>query len=277
MTDDEKKKYADEYVRINRKLERLWFPKVKKSIDSKVSSLIAKLKEDGVRAAIRYLNVDLPNAKLSSVINELYKSVGYIHARRTEKMLRKEVGKKSLNLEVKRMGVSGAWIEFIQNYLRLFLIEKITFHVNETTRDVLLTVMNEAIEQGWGIDEIVNRLQALPFTKYQSARIVRTEINRASNVGVYAQGQSFEYELMKEWIAVHDNRTRGRNPEDKADHYHMNKQTVDFDEPFKDPRNGHLLRHPGDPKAGAVDVINCRCQMTSKPKRDSKGRLIRKK
>lgn len=278
MNADEKKKWAAEYVRINRKLERTWFPRVKKAIDSKVSSLIHKVKEDGIQAAIRYLHLDIQNAKLTEVISQMYDSVGLIHAKRTEKMLRHEVGKKSsdLHFEVKRFGQAGAWIQFIQNYLRLFLIEKITFHVNDTTKAKLLDVLNDAVENGWGIDEIVKRLEELPFTAFQAARIVRTEINRASNVGVQAQGETFAYLLMKEWVAVEDNRTRGRNTEDHADHYHMNEQTVDFEEVFKDPRNGHELRHPGDPEAKAEDVVNCRCIMVTKPKRNKDGRLIRK-
>lgn len=278
MTSDEKKKYASEYVRVNRKLEITWFPRVKKAIDSKVSSLIRKLKEDGIQAAIRYLHLDIQNARLTEVISQMYDSVGLVHAKRTEKMLRNEVGKKSVyvDFEVKRFGQAGAWIQFIQNYLRLFLIEKITFHVNDTTKAKLLAVLNDAIENGWGVDEIVKRLEALPFTAFQSARIVRTEINRASNVGVQAQGETFQYLLMKEWVAVEDDRTRGKDPEDHADHFHMNEQTVDFEEVFKDPRNGHELRHPGDPEAEAEDVINCRCVMITKPKRDKNGRLIRK-
>ena len=52
--------------------------------------------------------------------------------------------------------------------------------------------------------------------------------------------------------------------------------TIDFDDLFTDPRNGDKLRHPGDPKASAGSVINCRCNMALKPKRDERGRLIPK-
>lgn len=281
MTPKERRKYAKEYERVNRKLEVKWFSRVKKSLDSKVSSLIKKLKDDGVNAAITYVQMDLPNGKLAETVSKLYEEVGMQYARKSEKRLRAEARKEPkkylpVNMEVKRIGYAQLWIDFIQNYLRMYLISKITFSVNETTRNILLNVLNEAIENGWGVDEIVKRLEALPFTTYQAARIVRTEINRAANVGVRAQGETFEYELMKEWIAVKDSRTRGVNPEDHADHYHMDEQTVDFEEEFKDPRNGHLLAHPGDPEAAAEDVINCRCNFYTKPKRDANGRMIPK-
>lgn len=275
----DRRKYKKDYENLNRRLESIWFPKVKKAIKTKTSSLTAKIRRDGVEAGISYLNTDIGNFPLRRVIEQLYTHVGLKHATIAERRLRKEVGKKStpVMIELKRFGNSAAWVQFIQNYLRQFLLEKITFSVNKTTRDQLLNVLKEAIEKGWGVDQTVNQLNQLPFTAYQAARIVRTEINRAANVGVQAQGETFEYELMKEWISVHDFRTRGRNPEDRADHYSMDEQTVDFYGVFRDPRNGHELNFPGDPKAQAGDTINCRCSSATKPKRDSNGRLIPKK
>lgn len=279
MTREERTTYSSDHVATIRRLERKWLPKVTKAIKSKVSSLITKLKEDGISAAIKYLQVDLGNFKLRATIEAMYLEVGLRYARKAERRLRSEIGKSTGPVEQKRTGTIN-WTEFIKNYLQLYLLEKITFQVAETTRDKLLAILQEAIEKGWGIDEIVKRLEDLPFVRFQAQRIVRTEINRAANVGTYAQGQGFEYELMKEWIAVKDNRTRG-NPangqDDHADHYRMDEQTVDFFDVFRDPRNGHELQHPGDPKAQAVDVVNCRCNMATKPKRDENGRLIPRK
>lgn len=274
-----------EYVRINRQFEKLWFPKVKKALQGKVSSLIEKIQQDGIDAGQRYLQTDIGNFKLNKVIGDLYQQVGLRHARRTEIRLRAETSKfyrptqlpivKSL--ELKRFGFAEAWAKRIRDYLMMHLIEKITFKVNETTRNKLLDVLQESINNGWGITETISHLEDLPFTGYQAARIVRTEVNRAANVGVLAQGAEFEYELMKTWISVRDNRTRGVDPEDHADHARMNGQTVDFDSVFIDPRNGHELKIPGDTKAPGEDTINCRCQMTTKAKRDDAGRLIRKR
>jgi hypothetical protein len=262
-----------EYVRINRSYEVKWFPKIKKAIKNKVSSLIEILQAKGIESGLRFLNEDSTNPELTDKVSELYQEVGLRHARRSEIRLRSE--KKSLGL--KRFGPSQEWIDFIHEYLRLFLIEKITFDVSRTTRDELLKVINEGIQSGSGITDIVSNLQGLIFTQVQAARIVRTEVNRAANVGVLAQGNSFEYELQKGWISVHDNRTRGLNPEDHADHIHMDGLWVDWYDVFRDPRNGHELEMPGDPKAGPGDTINCRCNMTTRPKRDELGRMIPKK
>ena len=265
----DRNKIRKEYERINRQFEKLYYPKVYKAIKSKISSLISKVENDGVQSAMSSLSTELANFQLSAVVKELYVRVGVRHAHESERRLKKEV--------LKRFGLNQAWIDFINNYLRMFLLEKITFKVNETTRDYLLKVLRESIEKGWGVSETVKHLDQLPFPKYQAARIVRTEVNRAANVGVKAQGESFEYELNKEWISVHDHRTRGTNPEDDANHLGMDGQIVDYYSRFRDPRNGHLLDFPGDKEAEAEDVINCRCQSANIAKRDENGRLIPKK
>lgn len=277
MTAKERQRYADEYVRMNRKLETKWFPKIKGAIQDKVSSLIVRLRKDGIHSGIEFLHQDTSNKMLADIVMKLYQNVGSVHARSSQRILMQEIGKSEGSYHSKRIGYAQQWIDFIQNYLKAFLLEKITFRINETTRDQLLAVLNEAVQKGWGVDETVNHLQDLPFVGYQAARIVRTEINRAANAGVLAQGVSFEYELQKIWISVRDSRTRGVNPKDHADHFSMDGQTVDFYEHFVDARSGNLLMMPGDPKVGPEDTVNCRCNFATRPKRDENGRLIPKK
>ena len=81
------------------------------------------------------------------------------------------------------------------------------------------------------------------------------------------------------WVAAKDNRTRGnpfKGQKDKADHWNMDGQTVDFNDKFVDRRSGSELEHPHDPQAKAVDVIRCRCTFAVINKRDANGNLIRK-
>jgi hypothetical protein len=265
----DRKKIRQDYERINKRYEKKYFPKVQKAIKSKISSLIEVVEKNGIEAGKNHLSNDVGNGRLTVVIRDLYQRVGVRHASETERRLRKET--------LKRFGKNQEWINFINNYLRMFLLEKITFSVNETTRDYLLRVLQEATEKGWSVYDTVNHLDSLPFARYQAARIVRTEVNRAANVGVKAQGETFEYEQNKEWISVHDNRVRGRNPEDKADHLHMDGQVVDFYAKFRDPSNGEELDFPGDKDAPPGETVNCRCQSATIAKRDERGRLIPKK
>lgn len=231
--------------------------------------MIDIIETDGLQAGLNHLSTDLTNSKLRAVIKDLYSEVGLRHAFAAERRLRKDIRK--------RFGNSEAWIRIITEYLERFLWEKVVIRVHANAKKKLEEILLEAIKEGWSVSEVVNRLSDIHLYRYQSARIVRTEVNRAANVGVHAQGETFEYELVKGWDAVNDSRTRGVNPDDHADHIRMDGQTVDFYGMFTDPRSGVQLRFPGDPEADPGDTINCRCQMTTDAKRDERGRLIPKK
>lgn len=297
MNQTDRNTHRSEFARINRQFESKYFAKVHNAIKSKVSSLISVIRENGIEAGQNYLRTDLTNVQLSNTVKDLYKEVGAQYARKEYRRQRNDIRtigfpkKKSVSqnlnlkqtdvstsgfIETKGFGFNEQWISFILNYLQQFLIEKITFKVNNTTREKLLDVLQEGIVEGLGIEDMVSKLEDLPFTKYQAARITRTEINRAANVGTMAGVSTSEYEMNKEWIAAHDHRTRGVSPHDHADHYHLDGKVVDMDGKFKDPRNGHELSFPGDPEAAAEDVVNCRCSAAPIPKRDVNGFLVPK-
>jgi len=130
------------------------------------------------------------------------------------------------------------------------------------------------------VDDIIRILEDWPFARFQAARIVRTEINRAANVGAMAGGSSFQFEQQKEWIAAKDSRTRG-NPmngqKDHANHWALDGSIVDDTVVFVDSRNGDQLQFPGDPSASAASTINCRCTVALTAKRDENGKLIPKR
>jgi len=174
-------------------------------------------------------------------------------------------------------GFNPTWTKFIVDYLNRFLIEKITFEVSRTTRDELLKVLNQAITEGWSVDETVKRIESLPFTAMQAARIVRTEVNRAANVGAKAQSSTFAFEQNKEWISAEDNRVRGLRPSDHANHVLLDGVTINEGDVFIDIRNGDRLEFPGDPRASAASTINCRCSVAYVAKRNAEGRLIPKR
>ena len=256
-----------EYEKINRRFEKFFFNRVKKTIDFK--EVIAIIERSGIAAAVTYVTNDLANPELAKEIERLYSVVGLRHANIITRSLKQQ--------ERKGFGFNEEWVKFIQEYLRLHLIEKITFAVNATTRDFLLRVLQESISEGWGVDKTVRNLRESGFSDFQAARIVRTEVNTAANVGVIAAGETYEYEMLKEWISINDRRTRGNDPNDHANHVSLDGITIDFDDLFTDPRNGDKLKHPGDPMASAGSIINCRCNLALKPKRDSRGRLIPKR
>jgi len=274
-------------VTLNKKYEVLFFPRIEKTIAAKFDETASIVKSNGVNAAISALNNELTNPELTKEIQRLYATVGtryandsYRHLQIKQRGLRKPKSIGFDSLETKAGGSFGfndSWVRWILNYLQNHLVENLTFDVNATTRDYILRVLNRSVSEGLGIDKTVELLKNDTFSETQSARIARTEVNIASNAGTLAAGETYEYQMQKEWVAVHDHRTRGTDPEDDASHVALNGTVIDFEDVFIDPRNGDRLKSPGDPKASAGSIINCRCQLTLKPKEDARGRLIPKR
>lgn len=257
-----------QYVRMNRKFEVAFMPKVKRAIHVKVKDVIDDLNSGGYDKAIAGLSADIGNETMSMTIRNLYRVVGTAHARVSYSRL--------LQDQKKGFGFNQEWTDWILNYLKQFLFDKITFRIAETTREALMKALTIGVTSGLGIDGMIKQLEEWPFERYQAARIVRTEVNRAANVGALAQAQTGEYEQQKEWISVQDFRTRGHNPKDHANHVALNGTKVDADADFIDQRNGDRLQFPGDPNGKAESTINCRCQAVFVNKRDANGNLIPK-
>ena len=101
-------------------------------------------------------------------------------------------------------------------------------------------------------------------------RIARTETTTASNFAAIKTAEQSDLVLDKVWISVQDNRTRIT----PYDHFDMNNQKQELEKPFF--VGGENIRYPGDAKASAGNVINCRCVIAFIPKRDADGMLILK-
>ncbi len=258
-----------QYIRINRKFEVLYAPKVRKALHVKTAKVITDLRQGGYELAKKNLHQDIANPALTKVISDLYETVGLRHARLTNRRLVAD--------QKKGLGFNAIWTKFINDYLKRYLLDKITFEVANTTRNALLKALTLGTTAGLSVDGMIAKLEDWPFERYQAARIVRTEVNRAANVGSTAQESTSEYEQQKEWIAVNDNRVRGKKPQDHASHVGLNGTIIDSGDEFVDPRNGDRLKFPGDPNGLAESTINCRCQAAYMNKRDAKGELIKKR
>jgi hypothetical protein len=303
MNRTDRQKYSREVRRINKRFETHYYEKVKNAVQGEVSSLISYMSEHGV--STEYFNRIHSNGELSRVIQSMYKTVGIYHANRVTRMLRMEkrssplarvvrlpksladdegqrVVRTSAALMTKGFGFNATWVDFILNYFQKHLVQYITFGSVETMRKYFFPIISKAVSEGTPFAEVVRQIEEINLPKWQAARIVRTEVNGASNLGVRAAGSTYEYQTQKEWISAHDARVRGRDAEDKSDHIHLDGQVVDFNQAFTDPKNGVRLMQPGDPEARgdkrsvASTVINCRCTHALIPKRDSEGRLIPK-
>lgn len=267
-----RRQQINQFERINRKFELRFYPKVLAALNAKRNQVVRILKDKGYSAAQYYLTTNVGNARMTAVIRELYTLVGRRWAQIEYSRLLPEVRN-----QTKGFGFNYQWTKFILEYLEKYLFEKVTFEINRTTQAAMLKVIDRGIAAGWSIDQTVDRLEDWPFLKYQAARIVRTETNRAANVGSTAQAETSEYEQMKEWQSAEDHRVRGNNPKDHADHVALDGVKINAGDVFHDPRNGDQLQFPGDPKASAASTINCRCHASYTFARDRDGNLIKKR
>ena len=75
--------------------------------------------------------------------------------------------------------------------------------------------------------------------------------------------------LIKEWIASDDDRSRSFGHGDATSHRAMDGKRVGVDEKFEVPsKDGiDLMEGPGDQSAPADQVINCRCTLVPERKK----------
>lgn len=256
---------------ISRRYEKKYYWRIKKVLDAEVAEIINTIEKNGIDEAIRRMFNTFSIPGLTEEVTEVYREVGLRFASRMMTTLRAE--------SRKSFGFSERWLSFIEDYLHRHILEKLTFRVIESLRARMLKIIEKSLAEGLGVVDIVDRMKKLPITDVQAARIVRTEITRASNAGSMAAGETFDYEQNKMWISAVDNRTRG-NPfsgaDDHANHWALHKTTIDYNDYFIDPVNGDRLFFPGDPNASAASVINCRCGVVIIPKKSKSGKLIPK-
>jgi len=166
-----------------------------------------------------------------------------------------------LNGSIKAIGnVTGMdFDEFSQEISRMlkeqsFIASEQT--INRMTGNVMDN-LKSSYEQGYGIDKAADNLNNV-FDKmqgYELERVARTEINGAQNRGAEATmlQLGIQYDM---WRTAGDERVRGTDPEDTADHTYLDGQISKVGGNFS---NG--LSRPGDRTGPIEEWINCRCTL----------------
>lgn len=137
--------------------------------------------------------------------------------------------------------------------------------ISKSTSDTIMGKIAKGMEDKKTLREIASDI--IGYFKdnapSRAEKIARTETLTAISLGKDAAMKDVARvvpKLKKAWINAGDLRVRGNPggfyPNAKADHWHLQGEIVDYDEPFS---NG--LMFPRDPKGIAGEVINCRCDM----------------
>ena len=197
------------------------------------------------------------------------------HGQRLNKILRREynaafklfggrmidsINKSYKKIELKReVPVTEAFERAQQAWIAINASAKVTQIVGTTQKQaegIINDSLEMAISQGLGEKE-TGRLVRKNIREvggqlsiFRSRMISRTEGHAASQASQDGVARASELPMTKTWAASGGERTRDT-------HNEANGQTVNMNDSFK--VGDDLLKHPGDPRGSAEEVINCRC------------------
>ena len=199
-------------------------------------------------------------SELIKIYRDLYSDIGLQfakwYARNFDKYIKKGVNPNQYVSE---------WQNSFASYGSAVGAERVTLvsgTAKATLQKVTQNLMTDIDFQNLGIAEKTRILRS-QFTKYstfQAQRLVRTEATNAANFATLKSANTVfpTADMMKEWIASFDDRTRSTHAEAGA------SEPVPQNEPFM--VGGALMMYPGDPNGDAKEVINCRCSIAPFPK-----------
>ena len=250
------------------KLQLLYERKVYRIVQKHIKIILNKIPVDNVTfytyEALISLNITYQD--IQNMLVEIYSVIGLDYGNKINQ-----------NLEnVKKVNI--LFNEYLLNQILLFLSneggvkiisirENLVVYVIKSIKDALKENATVVDLQN-AIYSIVSKSQA--FYKWQALRIARTETTSASNFSAMKTAQNSDLLLDKIWISVQDDRTRIT----PFDHLDMNNVKQELNKPFF--VGGENIQYPGDTKASAGNVVNCRCTVAFVPRRDRDGLVILK-
>jgi hypothetical protein len=250
------------------KLQPLYERKAYRIVQKHISTILNKIPYQNATLSTYELliNGNISEEDVYLMFKELYETIGIDYGNQVNKEIEKT---KKVNI---------LFNEYLLSQILLFLSKEGGLKIT-SVRDILISYIIKSIKEtlkvnGTVIDlkDAIYQIVSKPnqFYKWQALRIARTETTSAANFAAFETAKQSDLLLDKVWISVQDDRTR-LNP---FDHLDMNNQKQDLEKPFF--VGGENIQYPGDSKASAGNVINCRCSVSFIPRRDANGMLILK-
>jgi hypothetical protein len=273
----ERRIYWRMVTRMQLRLQAKYTGRIKALLDSKIREFIDSYRDEGSLGRVELWNTDL-----LEVYRQMYMETYIMFARmqyRRLEILSREYRKDAMGLNVE-------WTREVNEWLARYglqLVSTVTGNFRAQILDIINRAIQEGVEEGLGIDRLTsNILQAIREfggrDTLWAERIARTETLRAANMGHMAGAKKHRFEVLKEWIAAQDTRTRRIPNNDEFDHWVLDGQRREIDEAFVQVGSrGRVAsaQQPGDADAPAAFTINCRCTVAFIPKRVN-GKLVMK-
>jgi len=250
-----KSEYIRQWDRLQRRYEATYTAKFKKALQEQVKAYI---KSNDL--------MKVPSYPMYAVLKDLYETVGVAWANRVRLILRQDKARMP-------MGFNAQIVELIRQYYGVDLLNYAE-QLTDVSREYIGMILSRAAAEGLSLNETVSMLvQSNEFGEMRAGRIARTETTSAANGAAIQYANTSGNVMVKEWIAVNDARTR-------HDHRNVDNTVIDIEAPFT--VGGVQMQKPGDRNqpnglpVPASEVVNCRCVLGFRAKRDRNGRIIRK-
>lgn len=275
MTKEQRIQLSGKHIRRMKLFEAQFLRAIFSALHDQVQHIVNILREYGAQAAIEAVDRTVLNVHIEAPLRDIYKTVGLYFGNKTIHDLRMDTRQRQPEHKA-GFGFNEEFIRAILQYFASYLLSKAVIPITQTTKDQILAILNQGLTEGWGIDRMAKALESPELLLWRARMIVRTESNKAMNYGQRLGESKSIWQTTKTWIAANDHRTR-------HSHRYIDDHTVDFNQYFHVPIfkgnilvGADIMEGPGDVHASAGNVINCRCVLAFKGKRDKNGRLIRK-
>lgn len=253
-----KQRYAQQYKRKQVAAERRWVEPIRTALNNQVNAFFDYAERNGLSNALRLIDTVVTEAPIANVLSKLYAKEGARAGRDEERYLNVEYGS-----EYKAFSFFTNWARTMRDFFYSIGLREVR-RITDTTRKILREKVAYGAENQLSLPEIRNLLVQEDINKKRANVIARTETVTALNHGSHQAARSLPVKMNKEWIAIHDNRTR-------HSHKEIDGEVRPLDEKYS---NGG--QYPGDPELPGKERIQCRCTEIHVAVRDANGRLVLK-
>lgn len=267
MNQEARKEYAALSIRQSRRIEGKYVRQIYQALQGQVEVFIADMEANGIERARSSLYLQINTEGLEKIITDLHVEAGLFFGRKAYR----EIQRSARQVEKAGFGFNQEWIQAIIAYFQQDMFALIG-NITNTTRNHILEILQQALNEGQGIDWIAGRLREPSINLYRARVIARTELGKGAFAGRNQAMESSEWQTTTEWISADDARVRNS-------HKLIDGEVVDTGSRFQVQRRKggvDMMLGPGDPTASAENVVQCRCSSAMRAKRDENGRLIPK-
>jgi len=271
------RKYRQMWLKLHKKYERLAYFELQRTFHKWSQDINWDvLTKENFKLEI---GMSVDDKLMEESFVKIYTGIGLEHGKRVGKDINRDL--KDFTLDA----FTSAFLKNMNRFLAQYGLQKVDY-ISQSYKDEIILMFQERLDNGMTIEDAQREIRKIVmqpnFYRYQALRIARTETTSASNFASSQASGVSGYVMEKIWISTLDARTRRLGIpsfKQKYDHYHMNGETVGEKEQFGKTKKQfallkELMMYPGDPKASAGNIINCRCTVGVRAKRDANGDLI---